>query len=143
MPVRLFVMLTWTTDGRLPMIRPAVAEFLRRFIPVEASRHGARLIELGIVPDHVHAVLQLPPQFDIPRLVQGLKGASARIANRDGYVTGEPLRWAAGYHLGSVSVRDLDRAIHYVRGQSERHAVKRPPAVPCAAAPDRPLTGRP
>lgn len=24
---------------------------------------------------------------DIPRLVQGLKGASARIANRDGYGT--------------------------------------------------------
>ena len=121
MPVRLYALLTWTTDGRLPRIGPACAAFLGRFIPVEARRHGVRVVELGIVRNHVHALLALPPRLDIPRLVQGLKGASARIANRDGYAAGAPLRWATGYDLRSVGVRHLTRAIAYVQSQAQRH----------------------
>jgi REP element-mobilizing transposase RayT len=48
---------------------------------------------MGIVNDHLHVLLWLQSGIDLPRLVQGLKGASGRIGNRDG-VTGEnPLRW--------------------------------------------------
>ena len=71
--------------------------------------------------NHVHLVLELPPHVDIARLVQGLKGASARIANRDGVMPRAPLRWANGYDLRSLSVRDLKGTIRYVRSQSERH----------------------
>lgn len=61
MPARLYAHLTWTTLQRQPLINPAVADFLRRFLPREAQRHGVRLLEVGIVADHVHVVLQLPP----------------------------------------------------------------------------------
>jgi putative transposase len=90
-------------------------------LPEIARRHGTRVIELGIVQNHVHMVLELPPRLDIARLVQGLKGASARIANRDGVMTRARLRWADGYDLRSLGVRDLKRAIRYVRTQQERH----------------------
>ncbi len=79
MPVRVYVHLTWTTLQRQPLINSEVADFLRRFLPKEAQRHGARVLEAGIVADHVHLVLQLLPVINIPRLVQGLKGASARL----------------------------------------------------------------
>jgi REP-associated tyrosine transposase len=114
-------MLTWTTLRRLPLIHPDAAAFLRRLLPEIARRHGTRVIELGLVQNHVHAVIELPPRVDIPRLVQGLKGASARIANRDGVMPRARLRWASGYDLRSLGVRDLRRAIRYVRMQSERH----------------------
>ncbi|PYP21205.1 MAG: hypothetical protein DMD53_07740 [Gemmatimonadetes bacterium] len=74
MPVRLYAHLTWATLQRQSLISPAVAEFLRRFLPREAQRHGARLLAAGIVADHVHVVVQLPAINNIPRLVQGLKG---------------------------------------------------------------------
>ena len=121
MPVHLYALLTWTTAGRQVLIRPPVAEFLSRFLPVESQRHGAHLLALGIVADHVHAVLELPLKVDVPRLVQGLKGASARIANRDGYAGRGKLQWAEGYDLRSVGVRQLKRAIGYVRRQNTRH----------------------
>jgi REP-associated tyrosine transposase len=90
-------------------------------LPEIARRHGTRVIELGVVQNHVHLVLELPPRVDVPRLVQGLKGASARIANRDGVMPRARLRWADGYDLRSLGVRDLRRAIKYVRTQEERH----------------------
>ena len=79
MPVRIYAHLSWTCWARLPLIDQPVAEFLSRFLLGEAQRHGARVIEIGIVRDHVHLLLELPPSYDVPRLVQGLKGASARL----------------------------------------------------------------
>jgi hypothetical protein len=49
-----------------------VATFPGRFVRVEAGRHGARVLETGIVRDHVHVVLDLSPTFEVPRLLQGL-----------------------------------------------------------------------
>jgi len=121
MPVRLYALLTWTTLGRLPLINEGAARFLRRMLPAIAHRHGTRVLELGIVRDHVHLVVELPPRPDVPRLVQGLKGASARIANRDGLMPRAKLRWANGYDLRSVGVRDLRPTIRYVRSQNSRH----------------------
>ena len=121
MPVRIYAFLTWTTLRRLPLIHTSAAAFLRRLLPEIARRHGTRVIELGIVRNHVHLVIELSPRIDIPRLVQGLKGASARIANRDGVMPRARLRWANGYDLRSLGTRDLSRAIRYVRTQAERH----------------------
>lgn len=66
-------------------------------------------------------VLRLPPIINIPRLVQGLKGASARLANREGLMPRAPLRWAAGYDLRSVGIRQLRTVMEYVGKQAERH----------------------
>src|SRR5437867_11780216 len=121
MPVRLYGLLTWTTWRRLPLLHLVVAEFLRRVLPEIARRHDARIVEMGIVRNHVHLIVELSSRPDLPRLVQGLKGASARIANRDGCMPRARLRWADGYDLRSLSVRDLARAIRYVRTQATRH----------------------
>ena len=107
------------------MIREETAEFLRRFLPAEAQRHRAQVLALGLVDDHVHLVLRLPAQFDLPRLVQGLKGASSRLVNRDAnrYKTG--LRWNESYHAASVGRRQLALVIEYVKHQAQRHPDRR------------------
>jgi len=129
MGTRLYVHLTWTTLDRAPSITAAVRDFLDRFLRQEAARHGARPLAVGMVNDHVHLILELPPVYDLPRLVQGLKGASARIANRDGHAGPRPLQWTAGYDARSVGVGGLDAAIRYVESQGVRHperAISRP-----------------
>jgi REP element-mobilizing transposase RayT len=122
MSVRSYAHLTWTTLGRQPLIDAPVAAFLHRMLPILAARHGTRIVEIGVINDHLHLILQLPARVDIPRLVQGLKGASARIANREGVaLKARPLRWASGYDWRSVSVTNLERAVEYVRNQPQRH----------------------
>ena len=118
MPAQLFVHLVWTTLERRPMIGKLEARFLERFLPGEAERHGCQTIAVGIVCDHVHLVLRLPSRFDLPRLTQGLKGASARLASLDS-LTG--LRWAKGYEAKTVSPGSLDRVVNYVQTQTQRH----------------------
>jgi len=129
-PVRLYVHLTWTTLQRQALINRDVEAFLHRFLPRETQRHGARLLALGVVADHVHVVLRLAAVNNIPRMVQGFKGASARVVNREGLTPRAPLRWAEGYDLRSVGVRQLRTVIEYVANQANRH--------PNLAVPPRP-----
>jgi REP element-mobilizing transposase RayT len=126
MPVRIYAHLSWITFARAPLITERVAEFLCRFLLEEATRHGARAIEIGVVRDHVHMLIELPAAFDVPRMVQGLKGASARLANRDGYAGHTPIKWASGYDLRSVGLKQLRNVAEYVRGQEGRHGKPRP-----------------
>jgi REP element-mobilizing transposase RayT len=121
MPVRLFVLVTWTTYRRMPMIAVTEAAFLRRFLPAEAQRHGGLVVALGMVQDIVHLVLRLPATFSLPRLVQGLKGASARLVNRDVALSRTGLRWATGYDARSVGIQQLSDVIAYVKQQAKRH----------------------
>ena len=118
MAATILVHLTWTTWQREPLITPDTAPMLRRFFDLCTRRHGAVLCELGILPDHVHILLALPPEHSIPRLAQALKGASSRIANRDGLTGGDrPLRWANGYDVRSVSPRARAAVERYIRNQ--------------------------
>src|SRR2546430_2272127 len=144
-PVRIYAHLSWTTFARLPLIDVSVGAFLEKFLAAECQRQAARLLELGLLRDHVHLLLELPGTFNVARLVQGLKGASSRIANRDRIAQHASLRWAAGYDLRSVGRRELDVVRDYVRNQATRHPGKHVVGLdeprrsdPCAEAPARP-----
>jgi putative transposase len=121
MPVVLFVHLTWKTFRNMPMLGRSEACFLERFLPAEAQRHGAVPLALGMVSDHVHMVVRLPGRFDLPRLAQGLKGASARLINKEQRLSTTGVRWATGYSAYSISRGNLKAAIQYVHDQPLRH----------------------
>jgi REP element-mobilizing transposase RayT len=126
---RIYVLLTWTTRARQPLITAEVEVLLTTLLSTIAKRHNARVLAIGIVPDHVHMLLRLPLVLDVPKLVQGLKGASARIANRDGVATTR-LAWAGGYDLRSIGLRGLNDARRYVREQKRRHGILPAPTPP-------------
>ena len=122
MAVQLYAMLTWTTLDRERLIDVDGAAFLSRFLRVTAKRQGAEVMAMGVVEDHLHLVFQLHRVVDIPRLVQSLKGASARVGNRDGVFRRRKLRWAKGYDLRSISSGQLHRALRYVKTQVQWHS---------------------
>ena len=121
MPITLYALLTWTTRDRAPIIDAAGAAFLRTFLPKAAELRRARVLGMGVVRNHVHLLLHLDGLIDIPQLVQRLKGASARIANRDRVLGEVRPRWAKGYDLRSVSPRAMPAAQAYLARQGVRH----------------------
>jgi REP element-mobilizing transposase RayT len=121
MSITLYALLTWTTRDRAELIDEPGAAFLREFLPKAARRNRAQVLATGIVKDHVHILLFLDALVDIPTLVQRLKGASARIANRDRVMGTAQLRWAKGYDLRSVSPRAVPAARAYLARQATRH----------------------
>jgi REP element-mobilizing transposase RayT len=117
---RLYVHIVWTTRHRRPSLDARAASFLASFLPAIARQERSRVLAMGLVSTHVHLLMQLHPQTNIPRLIQRLKGGSSVVANRDGHAV-RMLRWSKGYNLESVSARSLGLARSYVLGQSRRH----------------------
>ncbi|MGI0141844.1 MAG: IS200/IS605 family transposase, partial [Candidatus Micrarchaeales archaeon] len=46
-------------------------------VRITARRHNIGIIELTVMPDHVHAVVSIPPTMSVSRAAQLLKGASS------------------------------------------------------------------
>ncbi len=119
---RIYLHITWTTRDREPAIDAASASLLRRLLPAIARQERAHILELGIVRTHVHVLLRVWPTTPIPRLVQRLKGGSSIIVNRErGSTVRQPLRWAKGYNVDSVSQRAVEKVRAYVRHQRAHH----------------------
>src|SRR5712664_2208374 len=65
-------------------------------------REQATIVSLGFLRTHAHLLIRTGPRYDLPRLVQLLKGGSSYAASRQpGNVLG--LRWNREYSVTSVS----------------------------------------
>ena len=110
------------------MIDARTRAFLDEYFHRIAIQERATLVSAGFLRTHVHILVRTGPRYDLPRLVQLLKGGSSYAASRQpGNVLG--LRWNREYSVTSVSPRLVGKAIEYIRGQDRRHpgeAIKSP-----------------
>ena len=105
------------------MIDATTRAFLDTYFRKIAIQERATIIACGFLQTHVHVLVGTGAKFDLPRLVQLLKGGSSYAASRQpDNVIG--LRWNREYSATSVSPRLLDGAIAYVRTQDRRHATE-------------------
>jgi REP element-mobilizing transposase RayT len=117
----LYVHLVWTTRDREPSIDARLASFLEPYVRRVCLQERAEALAVGIVRTHVHVLLRIDPQTALSRLIQRLKGGSARLATAERHTQPRGLSWAKGYNLHSVSPRAVDIVRHYVTHQSEQH----------------------
>src|ERR1051325_11559933 len=117
---RIYIHLTWSTLGRRPMIDVPTRAFLDQFFRRIAIQERVAILSLGFLRTHVHLLVRTAPRYDLPRLVQLLKGGSSYAASRQPRnVLG--LRWNREYSATSVSPKLLRHAVAYIEGQSRRH----------------------
>ncbi len=75
-----------------------------------------------MVRTHVHLLVRIRPMTNVSRLLQRLKGGSAAIAGKERHAAeGTPLKWAKGYSIHSVGMRDLAAVRAYLRAQPLHH----------------------
>jgi REP element-mobilizing transposase RayT len=117
---RIYFHITWSTLNRQPMIDAPTRAFLDQYFRRIAIRERAVLISRAFLRTHVHVLVRLGPRYDVPRLVQLLKGGSSYAASRQpDNVLG--LRWNREYSVTSVSPRLLKQAIGYIERQDSHH----------------------
>src|SRR5438874_10973206 len=62
---------------------PPINERLKTILAEQTERWEQDLIELEVVPDHVHLLVRGDPQFGIHRLIQVLKGYSSQALREE------------------------------------------------------------
>lgn len=111
----------WCPKYRRKVLIDAVAARLKELIHQIATEVQAEVIELEIMPDHVHLLVEVNPQFGIHRLVKRLKGTSSRILRSEfpWLKSRIPTLWTNSYFVATVGGAPLEIIKQYIERQKD------------------------
>ena len=107
-----------------PEVEQRVYESFKETEVVHSKRTGMKILEIGIDQDHVHLVVQWGPGVPLSKIIQLLKGRSAK----DVFESFPELRqelynkghfWSPAYHFLTTGPSDLRHHLLYVRNQGK------------------------
>lgn len=77
------------------------------------------LIEMEIMPDHVHLLLEVDPQLGIHKVVKTIKGRTSRILRQEYHwlTTKIPTLWTNSYFVSTVGGAPLAVIKQYIENQ--------------------------
>jgi putative transposase len=83
--------------------------------------NGWWINEMSIQDDHVHIVVQIPPQMSVAEVVRIFKGGTSRVLRKEfpemeEFLWGESF-WADGYFAETVGKVDEEVVKKYIRQQ--------------------------
>lgn len=80
---------------------------------------NAQLIELEVMPDHVHLLVDVDPQYGIHRLIKEVKGVSSReLRSTFAFLKSRlPTLWTNSYFVSTVGGAPLAVIKQYIENQ--------------------------
>ena len=102
---------------RRPVLVGAVANRLTELLPQESEKLGGKVLELVVMPDHVHLLASFPPT--IAQIMHRLKGASAhQLREEFPYLKSRlPSLWTNSYYVGTAGYVSAETIKRYLDEQ--------------------------
>jgi putative transposase len=120
---RLFYHLVWATKRREPLILGDRAEVIERSLRASCHDNGAVVHAIGLMPDHAHVAVSIPPRIAVSSFVQQLKGESSHMLNHGaGREGADWFGWQPQFGAVSFGERSLGEIVAYVENQLAHHA---------------------
>lgn len=109
----------WCSKYRRKVLVEEVGQRLKELIVGVASELRVDIIEMEIMPDHVHLLLEVDPQFGIHRAVKNIKGKTSRILRAEfiSLRTRLPSLWTNSYFVATVGGAPLEVIKQYIESQ--------------------------
>ena len=112
----------WCPKYRRGVLTGDVEMRLKELIREVVANKGAWLIEMETMPDHVHLIVEVDPQFGIHRLVKAVKGHTSRLLRNEfpSLRSRLPTLWTNSYFVATVGGATLEIVKQYVAEQKNR-----------------------
>ena len=109
----------WTPKYRRSVLIGDIAARCESVIRQVAEKYKAEVIALEIMPDHVHVLVEIDPQFGIHRLVKNMKGVSSHTLRHEFRTLKSklPTLWTNSYFVSTVGGSPLEVIKQYVENQ--------------------------
>ena len=114
----------WCPKYRRSVLVKPVDARLKTLIRQTAAALRCEVIELEVMPDHVHLLVEVDPQYGVHRLVRQIKGRSSHALRKEfpSLATRLPTLWTNSYFVSTVGGSPLAVVKQYIENQkrSER-----------------------
>jgi putative transposase len=109
----------WCPKYRRRVLTSEVEERLKAILHEVAEERQAEIIELEVMPDHVHLFVEVDPQFGIHRLVRLMKGRSSHHLREEFPWLKKrlPTLWTNSYFVSTVGGAPLAVIKQYIEHQ--------------------------
>lgn len=111
----------WCPKYRRPVLVEDVARRLKQMLESVAEKRHAEIMELEIMPDHVHMLIEVDPQFGIHRLIKLMKGRSSHdLRSEFKWLKSRlPTLWTNSYFVSTVGGATLAVIKKYIEKQKD------------------------
>ena len=109
----------WCPKYRRKVLTGDIERRLKELVYEAAAEISVDVIEMEIMPDHVHLLMEVDPQFGIHRAVKAIKGKTSRVL-RSEYATLRsrlPSLWTHSYFVATVGGAPLSAIKQYIENQ--------------------------
>ncbi|KJS48789.1 IS200/IS605 family transposase [Desulfosporosinus sp. BICA1-9] len=114
----------WCPKYRRKVLVGQIEVCLKELIREICEELQSELIELEIMPDHVHLQIEVDPQFGVHKVIKAIKGKTSRILRKEfkELTTKLPTLWTNSYFISTVGGAPLAIVKQYIESQkvSER-----------------------
>jgi len=112
----------WCPKYRRRVLGGRIEERLKQIVREVIDEKGAWLVAAEVMPDHVHLLVEVDPQFGIHRLVKAIKGRSSRMLRQEfpSLRTRLPTLWTNSYFVATTGGAPLAQVKRYVEQQKGR-----------------------
>lgn len=109
----------WCPKYRKSVLVGRVVERLRQIIKEVCNERSCEILSHEIMPDHVHLLIEVDPQYGIHRLVKQIKGRSSRLLRKEfvELTTRLPTLWSNSYFVSTAGGAPLSDIKQYVEKQ--------------------------
>ena len=96
-----------------------IAERLKVLLAEIVEQWGQEVVELEVMPDHVHLLVGCDPQFGIHRLVKYVKGTTSHQLRQEFPTLKQklPSLWTNSYYCSTVGGATVETVKRYVASQ--------------------------
>ena len=109
----------WCPKYRRKVLVGEIESRLKELILKAALEIQADIIEMEIMPDHVHLLMEVDPQYGIHRAVKHIKGRTSYHLRKEfkPLTTKLPTLWTNSYFVSTVGGAPLEIIKQYIESQ--------------------------
>jgi putative transposase len=111
--------IVWCPKYRRPVLINGIDSRLKTIVSEVVADTRAELIEIEVMPDHVHLLVEVVPQFGIHKFVKLAKGRSSRFLRQEfpWLRSRLPTLWTNSYFVSTVGGSPLAVVKQYIENQ--------------------------
>lgn len=109
----------WCPKYRRKVLIDGVDTRLKEILHEVVSETTGEILELEVMPDHVHVLVEIDPQYGIAKLVRIMKGRSSRFLRQEfSWLRSRlPTLWTNSYFVATVGGAPISVVKQYIENQ--------------------------
>ncbi|NJR53079.1 MAG: IS200/IS605 family transposase [Leptolyngbyaceae cyanobacterium CSU_1_3] len=109
----------WCPKYRRKVLIDGVEVRLKEILHEVVSETTGEILEIEVMPDHVHVLVEIDPQYGIAKLVRNMKGRSSRFLRQEfpWLKSRLPTLWTNSYFVSTVGGAPTSIIKQYIENQ--------------------------